>query len=171
MTEIWCLLSLGEVKNSCSLSALFCIRIVTTSPLLSSRLPLSTNQLQFFWETFQPMQINIVLQCMWLHTTEKKKNPHLFFSGSDFVKAMFRACAWNISLTCVPVWVITSELNHDASTLFFLLKLASVITTEGGGFLLQLVFLHLCLTTWQWNIAVALSSHFVLTLILPEFGW
>lgn len=79
MTEIWCLLSLGEVKNSCSLSALFCIRIVTTSPLLSSRLPLSTNQLQFFWETFQPMQINIVLQCMWLHTTEKKKNPTSFF--------------------------------------------------------------------------------------------
>lgn len=33
---------------------------------------LPTNQLQFFWETLQPIQINIVLQLMWLHTTGKK---------------------------------------------------------------------------------------------------
>lgn len=94
-----CYPSLGEVKNSsfpfCLWKTLSCMRIVTTSLLLPSFF--ATNQLQFFWETFQPIQINIVLQCMWLHTTGKKK--HIFSSAMTFiVKAMFLACVWNISL-------------------------------------------------------------------------
>lgn len=43
---------------------------------------LSTNQLQFFSETFQPIQINMVFQWMWLHTTGKKTV--FLFSGFDF---------------------------------------------------------------------------------------
>lgn len=121
----------------------FCMRIVTTSPLL---LPssLSTNQLQFFWETFQPIQINMVLQCMWLHTTGK--NP-IFFSSSDFdcQSQVLSLCLKHL-FYCVPVWVITSDLIHDAFTLSFLLQLVSVRTAEGEGFLWQLIFLHLCLT-------------------------
>lgn len=126
---------------------------------------LSTNQLQLFWETFQPIQINIVLQWMWLHTTGKK--PVFFFLALTLiVKAMSWARAWNISY-CLPVWVITSEIIHDGSILSSHLKLASVKTAQGGIFVAVDLF-----TSLSYHVTVKYCSCSLILLCAdPSFVW
>lgn len=115
-----CLLSLGEVKNSlflfCLWKPLSCMRIFMTSLLSPSFL--STNQLQAFSESSQPIQTNIVLQWMWLHTTEHKK--HLFCSYDLNYQSHFPSLCLKHLSYCLCVWVINSELNRNAFTFSFL---------------------------------------------------
>lgn len=128
------LLSLGEVKNSCFLSPYgsLCFVRGLLWHLLSTRLSLSTNQLQFFWETSQPIQVKIVLQCMRL---QQEKKAYFFLSLTLIVNAVSGACAWNISLTVCPC------VGHYFWThlwcLYHLLPFKTWRTAEEEGFLLS----------------------------------
>lgn len=70
------------------------MRIVTTYPLLSPSF--SINQLHF-WEMFQPIQMNVVLQGMWLHRRKIKDSR----SGFGCQSCVPSQCLKHLSSPCM----------------------------------------------------------------------
>lgn len=128
---------------------------------------LSTNQLQFFWETFQPVQINIILQWMWLHTIGEK-SLYFFLALTLIVKAISWAWAWNMVLlsSCMGHYF----WNHPW-WLYPLLPFKTCISQncKGRDFCCSWYF-YIFVLPCDSEILQLLSFYFMLTLLLLEFG-